>query len=332
MRRRVGYMYGDVTMIRPPYLALLARSCVSSSAWAPLILTSVTIIIYGALTCADAQARSTPDADDPVPVVTQDFHQRISPALRWTQEGVWQPPKSELSVGLTEVRWAPLRWLNINTWTLPWTVGGANIGAHVSLFSNERWAVSAEWRGLTIDFSRFASSSSDDPDAQEGEVNAPQLLVSPISISAGYLISPRLTVGLGLHYTAISAVGGVEQDAEFEGVAVSTNSHLRLHMGWAISRGWSAWWVVNYLLHQEVGGSAYSEIPFENGGSLKIYGAVSQNLVPRGAIGHRLYLGYRGEVFSISGGVAIKDAPLYLVGSVIPAISALPYFDLSWRW
>ena len=133
-------------MNRSPCLNLLTRSGVSSSVWTSLVVTFMTMIIYDAFTCADAQAQdpSTPEADDSGSVVTQDFHQRISPALRWTHEGVWQPPKSELSVGLTEVRWAPLRWLNINTWTLPWTVGGANIGAHVSLFSNERWAVSAD--------------------------------------------------------------------------------------------------------------------------------------------------------------------------------------------
>ena len=280
-----------------------------------------------------AEAQAPKPSRSPEEATTQTFHQRIAPALRWTHEGVWQPPQSEISIGLTEVRWAPLRWLNLNTWTLPWIVGGANIGAQVSIASGARWAVSAEWRGLTINFERFMPQSSDSPpETQETQVTAPRLLVSPVSLSAGYLISPRLTTGLGLHYTAISALGGVEQSAEVEGVAVSTNSHLRLHLGWALTQKWSAWWVVNYLLHQDVGGSAYTVIPFEGGGSLKVYGAVNQSVVPQGAIGHRIYLGYRSEIFSISGGVAVRDAPIYLLGSVIPAIALLPYLHCSWRW
>ena len=302
----------------------LCASCVkralNCAVWSSLIATLIMLITHdiSIIDKAQAQARLSPEASSrspqgpeparsPEETTTQNFHQRIAPALRWTHEGVWQPPQSEISLGLSEVRWAPLRWLNLNTWTLPWIVGGANIGAQVSIASGARWAVSAEWRGLTINFERFMSRSSDSPpETQEAQVTAPRLLVSPVSLSAGYLISPRLTTGLGLHYTAISALGGVEQNAEVEGVAVSTNSHLRFHLGWALTQKWSAWWVVNYLLHQDVGGTAYTVIPFEGGGSLKVYGAVNQSVVPQGAVGHRIYLGYRSEIFSISGGVSLK--------------------------
>lgn len=209
-------------------------------------------------------------------------------------------------------------------WTPPLALGGFNLGIRGSLYTSERWTIGAELRGLTFDFSRFQ-----DEDAQ-GE--APRLLVSPFSLYGSYLINPRLTLGLSFHHTAISIAAGTEGDAELEGVAVSTNRHLRLHLGWAMSERWSLWWVANRMLYQGLGGSAISTVNLEGGGSLTIYGSGETGVVDPGQSAHRFLLSYRGGLISWSAGFATGVPPIYIIGTVAPQLKFLPYFDLSLRW
>ena len=252
------------------------------------------------------------------------FHQEIAPALRWTQEGSWQPPKGEWSIGLNELRWSPWERISLHVWTPPLAFGGFNVGIRGSLYTSERWTIGAELRGLTVDFSRFQDEGSQE--------EAPRLLVSPFSLYGSYLINPRWTLGLSFHHTAISIAAGNEGEAEVEGVAVSTNRHLRLHLGWAMSERWSLWWVANRMLYQGVGGSAISTVNLEGGGSLTIYGSGETGVVDPGQSAHRLLLSYRGDLISWSTGFATGVPPLYIIGTVAPQLTFLPYFDLSLRW
>lgn len=254
------------------------------------------------------------------------FHESIAPALRWTQEGSWQPPKGEISLGLNELRWSPWERVSVHAWTPLLPIGGLNLGARASLYSTERWTIGAELRALLVDFSRFME------DAESKGAEAPRLLVSPFSLYGSYLITPRLVAGLSFHHTAISVTAGAQGDAELKGVAVSTNRHARLHLGWALSESWSLWWVANRMLYQGVGGAAVSTVKFKDGGSITIYGSAEKGLVEPGQSAHRFLLSYRGDLFSWSMGFATGVPPIYIIGTVVPQLSFLPYFDLSFRF
>ena len=287
----------------------------------PLLIASLSPIAISPLAFGQEEPAVSPP---PVESRAQRFHTAIAPALRWTQEGSWQPPKGEWSLGLNELRWSPWDSVSLHMWTPPLALGGVNVGIRGSLYTSERWTIGAELRGLTVDFSRFQEEGA------QGE--APRLLISPFSLYWSYLINPRLTLGLSFHHTAISIAAGAEGEAEIEGVAVSTNRHLRFNLGWAMSERWSLWWVANRMLYQGVGGSAISTLSLEGGGSLTVYGSGETEVVDPGQSAHRFVLSYRGDLISWSAGFATGVPPIYIIGTVAPRFKFLPYLDLSLRW
>ena len=105
-----------------------------------------------------------------------------------------------------------------------------------------------------------------------------------------------------------------------------------LHLGWAMSERWSLWWVANHMLYQGVGASAISTVSLEGGGSLTIYATGETGVVDTGQNAHRFLLSYRGDLISWSAGFATGVPPIYIIGTVAPQLSFLPYFDLSLRW
>lgn len=252
------------------------------------------------------------------------FHTMTPQALRWTGEGAWQPPQGEWYMGLSESYWAPFSWLSLHTWSTPWFIGAANLGIRLPLWTRQNWSL-----GLSAHLMRLNLSRLDD-----GEGTSSQAIrVSPISLYTAYQVHPKWLLGAELRYTIVSGSTQNNQDQSLQGVAATSNSHLRLQLAYVLGERWSFWWIWSRLNQQSTTVNAYSNVSLQNGGSLEVYGALDSNIIDyKGASTNTLKLVYRGSTLTAMIGAAFGSPGVYYLGTVVHNISFLPMLDFGWRF
>ena len=266
---------------------------------------------------------------DDEPLAAPSFHTALPRSLKWVGEGAWQPPKGEWYVGLWEVRYSPLSWLTLSTWTTPWILGGVNLGGRISLWTERDWSVGVSAHLMRINLGRLIKENTD----SKGDLEA-VFMISPVALYGSYRVIDRLVMGAELKLTAVSASAGAGGDENtLQGATVSTNTHLRLHAGWAFNDRWSLWWMYTRLLSQDLQADTSSELNFDGGVKLEIFAQLdSDQLNFVGSSAHLIKMLYRDEMFTTSLGFATGTPPIYLISSVSPSVTFLPYLDVGWRW
>ena len=252
------------------------------------------------------------------------FHTAIPQAFRWTGEGAWQPPQGEWYLGLSESYWAPFSWLSLHTWPTPWLIGAANLGLRMPLWTSQYWSLGLSAHLMYLDLAKIN---------QENTTSSQALRISPTSLYASYQLNPRWLLGTELRSTIISGSTRDNQEQSFNGVAATSNSHLRFQLAYALGEKWSLWWIWSRLNQQSTTLNAYSNISLQNGGSLEVYGILDSDIIDyKGASAHTFKLLYRGNVFTGMIGVAFGSPSVYYLGTVVKTIKFLPYLELGWRF
>jgi hypothetical protein len=256
------------------------------------------------------------------------FHTALPRSLQWVGEGAWHPPKGEWYVGLWDLRYSPLSWLTLSTWTTPWIFGGVNLGGRISLLTRRDWSLGVSAHLMRINLGRLIEENTD----SKGEGEA-FLMISPVALYGSYRVTDRLVMGAEIKLTAVSAAGAGGEENKIQGATVTTNTNLRLHAGWAFNDRWSLWWAYTRLLSQDLQADTSSELNFDGGVKLEIFAQLdSDQLNFVGSSAHQIKLLYRDEIFTTSLGFATGTPPIYLISSVSPSVTFLPYLDVGWRW
>ncbi|MEE2643758.1 MAG: hypothetical protein VYD19_02385 [Myxococcota bacterium] len=249
-------------------------------------------------------------------------------ALQWQQESAWQPPKGELGLGLWSISYAPLSWLSVETLSLPWLLNlramGAShgFGLRSSLWSGESWSAGFSLGYLSVDIDALINEEGGGPSAA--------LAIVPVSLYGSWHFAKRWLLSAAVRTNQLIATGSGGGDVGgLEGVAGSSNSHLRLQLAWAFGEKWSLWFIHNRLLSQSLEGQGYSRLSLEGGGEAEIYLSLDSNATNfRDARSNGFRLLRRGSLVSFSFGFDSGQAPLYLIGTVTKEPIVLPHFDL----
>ena len=270
-----------------------------------------------------ALASSPPLKDRSTAVESSSEHTRFSrlpTSLRWEKESAWQPEKGEIYVSPLEAHFAPASWVTIHSMTFPWFFSGSSLGARFRLMHTDRLSIVGSFSYFSVDLGQLFGT--------EAEGVSSQISFVPTNIVISWRWTENILLGASLRHNEF-IIGGEtiapDNGGAIEGVASTTNSHLRFHIGWAMSDKWSCWFISNSLLNQSLDLQNYNQFELENGGTVEVFLEVDTdviNFTNSNSLGIRLQR--RTDLWMFNIGFDAGRPPFYLLGTVTP-ISFLPH-------
>ena len=275
------------------------------------------------LTILPLVAASLAQENQPVKITQpqKSVMEALPQSLRWEKESAWMPEKGEFYLSLFEMHYAPTSWLTLHTITFPWALSGSSLGVRFPLWQSERLSLVGSVSYFSIDLGRVAQVESDGISSK--------LSFVPMAINGSWRWTERFLIGASIRHNEFIVGGGTistENDTTIDGVASTTNTHLRLQASWAMSDKWSFWMISNHLLNQSLELQNYNEVELENGATVELFleaESAAVNFANSHSIGTRFLR--RGNRWMLSIGADVGRPPLYLLGSVT-TIRVLPNF------
>ena len=235
----------------------------------------------------------------------------------------------EWVVGLFNAGWGAWDWLTLETYTVPWLLGAANLSAKFNLWTTRTWAFSGKIGLVGLDIQKFKKRFSGE------DIPPSKVSIVPIELMASRRLSGMFTASGGIVSSPIVVEAESEED-EVQGAVGSSNVQATLSLEMRLNRKWAFLLRSRHLLYMDVTGKAKSEKTIDDYTTLEIVGGAGSE----GVVGLEFpyvfsvvpAVAYSRETFNVFFGLGYGNWSLPMINFVAPDKTPIVELDMFWRW